>query len=76
MEISVEYNSDFRHDLKVGKLKGETAFHKMIEDKKIEVKYDRKTKETLNATKVMRDTEYARAKKKASMDQNKIQLIL
>ena len=44
----MEYNSDFRHDLKVGKLKGETAFHKMIEDKKIEVKYDRKTKETLN----------------------------
>ncbi len=23
MEISVEYNSDFRHDLKVGKLKGD-----------------------------------------------------
>ena len=48
MEISVEYNSDFRYDLKEGKLKGEKKFHKMLSDSTIEVKYDRQTRKTKN----------------------------
>jgi hypothetical protein len=44
----MEHNSDFRFDLELGKLKGETAFHKMLSEKKIEVKYDRQAKETGN----------------------------
>jgi hypothetical protein len=48
MEISVEYNSDFKYDLKEGKLKGETKFHKMLSNSKIEVKFDRMTRKTGN----------------------------
>ena len=44
----MEYNSDFRYDLKEGKLKGETKFHEMLSDSTIEVKFDRKTRETGN----------------------------
>ena len=44
----MKYNSDFRYDLKEGKLKGETKFHKMLSDSTIEVKFDRKTRETGN----------------------------
>ena len=44
----MEYNSDFRYDLKEGKLKGETKFHKMLSDSKIEVKFDRMTQKTGN----------------------------
>ena len=34
----MEYSSDFKYDLGVGKLKGETKLHTMLEDSKIEVK--------------------------------------
>ncbi len=44
----MEYNSDFKYDLKEGKLKGETKIHKMLTESKIEVKFDRKTRETGN----------------------------
>ena len=44
----MNYNSDFRFDLEVGKVKGETKFHNMLSDSKIEVKFDRKTRETGN----------------------------
>ena len=44
----MEYNSDFRYDLKEGKLKGETKFHKILSDSTIEVKYDRMTRKTGN----------------------------
>jgi hypothetical protein len=36
----MEYNSDFKYDLYTGVLHGETWFHTLLEDKKIEVKYD------------------------------------
>lgn len=44
----MEYSSDFKYDLGVGKLKGETKLHTMLEDSKIEVKFDRKTRDTGN----------------------------
>ena len=44
----MEYNSDFRYDLKEGKLKGETKFHEMLSNSKIEVKFDRMTRKTGN----------------------------
>ena len=44
----MEYNSDFKYDLKEGILKGETKFHKMLSESTIEVKYDRKTRQTGN----------------------------
>ena len=44
----MEYNSDFRYDLKEGKLKGETKFHEMLSDSTIEVKYDKQTRKTKN----------------------------
>lgn len=44
----MEYNNDFRFDLEFGQLNGETWFHKLVTNKKIEVKSDRKTVETGN----------------------------
>ena len=44
----MEYNSDFKYDLKEGILKGETKFHKMLSESKIEVKFDRMTRKTGN----------------------------
>ena len=44
----MEYNSNFRYDLKEGKLKGETKFHEMLSDSTIEVKYDRRTRKSKN----------------------------
>lgn len=44
----MEFNSDFRFDLEFGKIDGESWFHKLVTDKKIEVKSDRKTEETGN----------------------------
>lgn len=44
----MKYNSDFKFDLELGKLKGEAIFYKMVSNKKIEVKYDRQAKETGN----------------------------
>jgi len=43
----MKFNSDFRYDLELGEM-AETDFHKMLSQKKIEVKYDRKTKMTGN----------------------------
>ena len=43
----MKFNSDFKHDLELGEM-AETDFHLMLSEKKIEVKYDRKTKETGN----------------------------
>jgi len=36
----MNYNSDFKYDLYTGVLKGESWFHSLLENKKIEVKYD------------------------------------
>ena len=44
----MKYNSDFRYDLKEGKLKGETKFHEMLSNSTIEVKYDKQTRTTKN----------------------------
>lgn len=44
----MEYNSDFKYDLKEGKLKGETKFHEMLSNSTIEVKYDKQTRKTKN----------------------------
>lgn len=44
----IYHNSDFRYDLAVGQLKGEDKFHEMLSNSKIEVKYDKKTRETGN----------------------------
>ena len=46
----MKFNSDFKHDLELGEM-AETDFHLMLSEKKIEVKYDRKTKETGNVSK-------------------------
>ena len=43
----MEFNSDFRYDLKLGQM-AETKFHEILSEKKIEVKYDRKTKSSKN----------------------------
>lgn len=42
------YNNDFKFDLEFGVLNGETWFHELVTNKKIEVKSDRKTIETGN----------------------------
>ena len=44
----MKYNSDFKYDLEVGQLMGESKFHSMLSNSKIEVKYDRKSRETGN----------------------------
>ena len=43
----MKFNSDFKYDLELGEM-AETDFHQMLSKKKIEVKFDRKTKETGN----------------------------
>jgi len=43
----MKFNSDFKYDLELGEM-AETDFHQMLSEKKIEIKYDRKTKETGN----------------------------
>lgn len=42
------HNNDFKFDLEFGVLNGETWFHELVSNKKIEVKSDRKTAETGN----------------------------
>lgn len=42
------YNNDFKFDLEFGVLDGETWFHDLVSEKKIEVKSDRRTQETGN----------------------------
>lgn len=37
----MDYNSDFRYDLETGILDGETWFHELLTNKKVEVKYDK-----------------------------------
>jgi hypothetical protein len=37
----MNYNSDFKYDLEFGILNGESWFHELVTDKKIEVKCDR-----------------------------------
>ncbi len=44
----MNYNSDFRYDLEYGVVEGETWFHNLLSNSKIEVKSDRKTEETGN----------------------------
>ena len=44
----MNYNSDFRYDLEYGIVEGETWFHNLLSNSKIEVKSDRKTQETGN----------------------------
>lgn len=44
----MEFNNDFKFDLEFGVLNGETWFHELVTNKKIEVKSDRKTIETGN----------------------------
>ena len=43
----MKFNSDFKYDLELGEM-AETDFHQMLSEKKIEVKYDRKAKDTGN----------------------------
>ena len=42
------FNNDFKYDLEFGQLDGETWFHELVTNKKIEVKSDRKSKDTGN----------------------------
>ena len=44
----MNFNNDFKFDLEFGRLDGETWFHELVSNKKIEVKSDRKTAETGN----------------------------
>ena len=44
----MNFNNDFKFDLEFGQLDGETWFHELVTNKKIEVKSDRKTAETGN----------------------------
>jgi hypothetical protein len=44
----MEFNSDFRYDLEFGVVEGETWFHNVISNSKIEVKTDRLTQKTGN----------------------------
>jgi hypothetical protein len=44
----MNYNNDFKFDLEFGVLDGETWFHELVSEKKIEVKSDRRTQETGN----------------------------
>lgn len=42
------FNNDFRFDLEYGQIEGETWFHELVTNKKIEVKSDRKAELTGN----------------------------
>jgi hypothetical protein len=42
------FNNDFRFDLEYGQVEGETWFHELVTNKKIEVKSDRKAESTGN----------------------------
>lgn len=42
------HNNDFKFDLEFGVLDGETWFHELVTNKKVEVKSDRRTVETGN----------------------------
>ena len=44
----MEYNNDFKFDLEFGQIDGETWFHDLVSEKKIEVKSDRKSEQTGN----------------------------
>lgn len=44
----MNFNNDFRFDLEFGQINGETWFHELVTNKKIEVKSDRKTVDTGN----------------------------
>jgi hypothetical protein len=44
----MEYNSDFRYDLKFGVVEGESWFHNIVSNSKVEVKTDRLTEKTGN----------------------------
>lgn len=44
----MKYNSDFRFDLEFGIIEGESWFHDILTNKKVEVKYDRLTQKTGN----------------------------
>jgi hypothetical protein len=44
----MEYNSDFRYDLEFGIVEGESWFHNVVSNSKIEVKTDRLTEKTGN----------------------------
>jgi hypothetical protein len=44
----MNFNNDFKFDLEFGVLDGETWFHKLVTNKKVEVKSDRRTGETGN----------------------------
>lgn len=44
----MEFNSDFKFDLEFGKLEGESWFHDLVTEKKVEVKCDRQAEVTGN----------------------------
>ena len=44
----MNYNSNFKYDLETGILYGETWFHELLSNKKIEVKYDMLGSKTSN----------------------------
>jgi hypothetical protein len=44
----MNFNNDFKFDLEFGQLDGETWFHEIVSNKKVEVKSDRRTAETGN----------------------------
>ena len=44
----MNYNNDFRYDLEFGVVEGETWFHNIVSNSKIEVKTDRMTESTGN----------------------------
>jgi hypothetical protein len=44
----MNFNNDFKFDLEFGVLDGETWFHELVTNKKVEVKSDRRTSETSN----------------------------
>ena len=44
----MEYNSDFKYDLKFGVVEGESWFHNIVSNSKVEVKTDRLTEKTGN----------------------------
>lgn len=44
----MEFNSDFKYDLEFGKVEGESWFHNLVTNTKIEVKCDRMAEKTGN----------------------------
>lgn len=44
----MEYNSDFKYDLQFGIVEGESWFHNVVSNSKVEVKTDRLTEKTGN----------------------------